>query len=150
MKTLVFMHVWERAAWSTFPDSCWSQPGSWPVPKLCLYQKTKWKLVQLSGEFDLCQQAVYIVQCSFKTCFLFGRRYFLWIVQKLWVSVQGISLCAFLERLLQIKVGICFFPKGVCAGVYCHWARMAWHWHLGIFLSPWRNLPFQKSYFKMV
>ena len=110
MKTLavVLTHVWERAAWSTFPDSCWSQPGSRPVPKLCLYQKTKWKLIQLSGEFDLCQQTVYIVECPFKTYFLFGRRYFPWVVQKPGVSVQGVSLCAFLERLLQIKVGIIF------------------------------------------
>ena len=110
MKTLavVLTHVWERAAWSTFPDSCWSQPGSRPVPKLCLYQKTKWKLIQLSGEFDLCQQTVYIVECPFKTYFLCGRRYFPWVVQKLGVSVQGVSLCAFLERLLQIKVGIIF------------------------------------------
>lgn len=114
MKTLavVLMHVWERAMWSTFPDSCWSQPGSRPVPKICLYQKSKWKLIQLSGEFDLCQQTVYIVECPFKTCFLCGRRYFLRIVQKLWVSVQGVSLCAFLEWLLQIEVGICFSLRG--------------------------------------
>lgn len=86
--------------------------GSSQVPKLCLYQKTKWKLTQLSGGFDLCQQTVYIVECHFKTCFLCGRRYFLRIIQKLWVSVQGVSLCAFLERLLQIEVCICFSLRG--------------------------------------
>lgn len=123
MKTLavVLMHVWERAAWSTFPDSYWSQPGFQTCSKALPLPENQMETHTIKGGFDLCQQTVK-KECHFKTCFVEGD-IFLGLFKTLSFCTRCQPLCAFLERLLQIEVCICFSLR--CAGVYCHWARMA-------------------------